>query len=237
MTIGLIDANAGEVLFQGQNVTRWPMYKRARLGLGYLPQEASVFKQLTVEDNLMAILETVPGLNRRQRRERQDRLLEQFGLTHIRKTRAQQVSGGERRRVEIARSLVTEPKLIMLDEPFAAIDPKTVAEIQDVICDLARTYQIGILLTDHSVERVLESADRSYLIHDGRVVVRGSSDQILNNPDARRYYLGDRFDGGHLLDRPHRPSLQQEGDAPSSSELVIEHVDEGPKSSNRGEPR
>ncbi|MEO6811710.1 MAG: LPS export ABC transporter ATP-binding protein [Isosphaeraceae bacterium] len=237
MTIGLIDANAGEVIFQGQNVTRWPMYKRARLGLGYLPQEASVFKQLTVENNLMAILETVPGLNRRQRRERQDRLLEQFGLTHIRKTKAQQVSGGERRRVEIARSLVTEPKLIMLDEPFAAIDPKTVAEIQDVICDLAKTYHIGILLTDHSVERVLESADRSYLIHDGRVVVRGSSDQILNDPDARRYYLGDRFDAGHLLDRPHRPGLQQEGSEPSSSEVIIDQVDEGPESSGRSGPQ
>jgi lipopolysaccharide export system ATP-binding protein len=204
MTIGLIDADAGQVRFDGRDVTRMPMYQRARLGLGYLPQEASVFKMLSVEDNLMAILETVPGLDRRRRRARQDHLLQQFGLTHVRKTKAQRVSGGERRRVEIARCLVTEPKLIMLDEPFAAIDPKTVAEIQDVIKDLAKSYGIGILLTDHSVERVLESADRSYLIHEGKVVVRGSSQQILNDPDARRYYLGERFQAGHLLDPHHR---------------------------------
>src|SRR5438270_4250391 len=154
MTIGLIDADAGTVRFDGRDITRLPMYQRARLGMGYLPQEASVFKQLSVEDNLMAILETIPGLNRRERKLRQEKLLEQFGLTHVRKTKANRVSGGERRRVEIARSLVTEPKLIMLDEPFAAIDPKTVSEIQDVIRDLARGFNIGILLTDHSVEYV-----------------------------------------------------------------------------------
>ncbi|MBX6312127.1 MAG: LPS export ABC transporter ATP-binding protein [Isosphaeraceae bacterium] len=230
MTIGLIDADAGQVLFDGRDITRLPMFKRARLGLGYLPQEASVFKQLSVEDNLMAILETVPGLSRQERRKRQDQLLEQFGLKHVRKTKANRVSGGERRRVEIARSLVTEPKLIMLDEPFAAIDPKTVSEIQDVIRDLAKTYGIGILLTDHSVERVLESADRSYLIHDGKVVVRGTSEQIINNPDARKYYLGDRFDAGHLLERPHRPALQREGAEAEAgpTELIIDHVDEGP---------
>ncbi len=196
MTIGLIDADGGEVVFDGRDVTRLPMYQRAKLGLGYLPQEASIFRQLTVEDNLMAILETVPGLNRRQRRERCDELLDQFGLREIRKTRGQRVSGGERRRVEIARSLVTRPKLLMLDEPFAAIDPKTVSEIQDLIKDLAKAFHIGILITDHSVERVLESADRSYLIHEGRVVVRGNSEQILNDPLARQHYLGERFGPG-----------------------------------------
>ena len=151
----------------------------------------------------MAILETVAGLTRQERKKRQDKLLEQFGLTHVRKTMANRVSGGERRRVEIARSLVTEPKLIMLDEPFAAIDPKTVAEIQDVIRDLAKSFQIGILLTDHSVERVLESADRSYLIHDGRVVVSGTSTQILENQEARDHYLGQRFDFGHRFEQRH----------------------------------
>ena len=200
MTIGLIDADAGQVMFDNKDETRLPMYQRARLGLGYLPQEASVFKQLSVEDNLMAILETRKDLNRKERRRRQDQLLEQFGLSHVRKTSASRVSGGERRRVEIARSLVTEPKLLMLDEPFAAIDPKPVSEIQDVIKDLAKSFGIGILLTDHSVERVLESADRSYLIHEGKVVVWGTSQQILNNADAKKYYLGERFQAGHLLD-------------------------------------
>jgi lipopolysaccharide export system ATP-binding protein len=224
MTIGLIDTNGGSVRFDGQDVTRLPMFKRARLGLGYLPQEASVFKQLSVEDNLMAILETVPGLNRKARRVRQDQLLDQFGLTHVRKTKANRVSGGERRRVEIARSLVTDPKLIMLDEPFAAIDPKTVSEIQDVIRELARTYNLGILLTDHSFERVLEVATRSYLIYDGRVVFRGNSEQFMEDPDARRYYLGDRYDAGHRLDGPRRPSLPT---APAPGEVIVED-DDGP---------
>ena len=227
MTIGLIDADAGQVTFDHKDITKLPMYQRARLGLGYLPQEASVFKQLSVEDNLMAILETRKDLNRRERKRRQDQLLEQFGLSHVRKTSASRVSGGERRRVEIARSLVTEPKLLMLDEPFAAIDPKTVSEIQDVIKDLAKTFGIGILLTDHSVERVLESADRSYLIHEGKVVVWGTSDEILNNADARKYYLGERFQAGHLLNKDsahspalpaqHRPDPPQGPDAPHRS--------------------
>ena len=216
MTIGLIDADKGTVKFDGKDITHLPMFKRAGLGLGYLPQEASVFKQLSVEDNLMAILETMKGLTRKQRKHRQDELLDQFGLTHVRKTKANRVSGGERRRVEIARSLVTNPKLIMLDEPFAAIDPKTVSEIQDVIRDLARTFNIGILLTDHSAERVLESAHRSYLIYDGRVVVKGTSREILDNPDSRTYYLGDRFDGGHFLEGPKRPLL-----GPKSEENLV----------------
>jgi lipopolysaccharide export system ATP-binding protein len=211
MTIGLIDADAGTVRFDGKDISRLPMFRRARLGVGYLPQEASVFKQLSVENNLMAILETVPGLSRAERKKRQDKLLEQFGLTHVRKTMANRVSGGERRRVEIARSLVTEPKLIMLDEPFAAIDPKTVSEIQDVIRDLAKSYGIGILLTDHSVERVLESSDRSYLIHDGLVVVSGTSQQILENPQARDVYLGNRIDYAHLLEKRHVHALGSDG--------------------------
>src|SRR5438270_9877165 len=145
MTIGLITADGGEVVFDGRNITNLPMYQRARAGMGYLAQDSSVFKQLTVEDNLMAILETRPNMNRKQRKARQDELLDQFGLAHIRKTKANRVSGGERRRLEIARSLITEPKLIMLDEPFAGIDPKTVSEIQDAIRDLAESHHIGIL--------------------------------------------------------------------------------------------
>ena len=227
MTIGLIDADEGRVVFDGRDVSRLPMYRRARVGMGYLPQEASVFKQLSVEDNLMAILETRTDLTRRQRKERQDRLLEQFGISHVRRTKANRVSGGERRRVEIARCLVTEPKLILLDEPFAAIDPITVDEIQDVIRVLARVHHIGILLTDHSVERVLEVADRSYLIHEGKVFASGTREQIINNPDARRFYLGDRFDPGHSLERPHRRSLPPVDREPPPAEIDVE-ADDGP---------
>jgi lipopolysaccharide export system ATP-binding protein len=224
MTIGLIDADAGVVTFDERNVTRLPMFQRARAGMGYLAQDSSVFKQLSVEDNLMAILETRRGLNRRERKRRQDELLAQFGLTAIRKTKANRVSGGERRRLEIARSLITEPKLIMLDEPFAGIDPKTVAEIQQEIRSLAEQHRIGILLTDHNVRETLEVTDRSYLIHEGRVIVHGTVQEILNNADARRYYLGDRFDAGHLLERPHRPALSQDG-GPRPTEVVIDHLD------------
>ena len=145
MTIGLIDSDGGKVKFDGKDVTRLPMYQRARAGMGYLAQDTSVFRQLSVEDNLMAILETRRDMTRKQRKARQDELLNQFGLATIRKTKANRVSGGERRRLEIARSLITEPKLIMLDEPFAGIDPKTVAEIQDQIRALVETYNIGIL--------------------------------------------------------------------------------------------
>jgi lipopolysaccharide export system ATP-binding protein len=220
MTIGLITADGGEVIFNGKDITRMPMFKRARLGLGYLPQEASAFRQLSVEDNLMAILETRPGMDRAARRARQDALLDQFGLSHVRKTKAQRISGGERRRLEISRSLITDPKLIMLDEPFAAIDPKTVNEIQDVIRDLAERHKIGILLTDHSVERVLEVSDRSYVIHEGRVFARGNRQEILNNPDVRRHYIGDRIDAGHNhLDKPQRPGLDHKRvDADSTDE-------------------
>ena len=160
-------------MFDGRDVTRLPMYQRARAGMGYLAQDSSVFKQLSVEDNLMAILETRPGMNRKQRKERQNELLDQFGLTHIRKTKANRVSGGERRRLEIARSLITEPKLIMLDEPFAGIDPKTVGEIQDQIRNLADELNLGILLTDHQFRETLEVTDRSYLIREGRVFAYG----------------------------------------------------------------
>src|SRR4051794_22481241 len=231
MTIGLIDADGGNVLFDDKDVTRMPMYQRARSGMGYLAQDSSVFKQLTVEDNLMAILETRRHLNRRQRKERQNELLAQFGLTHIRKTRANRVSGGERRRLEIARSLVTEPKLIMLDEPFAGIDPKTVNEIQDQIRNLAVEYNLGILLTDHNFRETIEVTDRSYLIREGRVFASGTPAEVLLNPDVRRYYLGERFDAGHLLEQIQRRRLQHEGhdrdvpQHPHLNEVVIDQVD------------
>jgi lipopolysaccharide export system ATP-binding protein len=204
MTIGLIDADGGTVLFNGHDVTRMPMYLRARQGMGYLAQDSSVFRQLSVEDNLMAILQTRTHLTRKQRKDRQNELLDQFGLTKIRKTKANRVSGGERRRIEIARSLVTEPKMIMLDEPFAGIDPMTVIEIQDQIRALAERHNIGILLTDHQFRETLEVTDRCYLIREGRVFAYGNREQIIRNPEVRRHYIGERFDVGHLLDR-HRP--------------------------------
>jgi lipopolysaccharide export system ATP-binding protein len=201
MTIGLIDADGGNVMFDGRDVTRLPMYLRARAGMGYLAQDSSVFRQLSVEDNLMAILETRSHLTRKQRKDRQNDLLDQFGLTTIRKTKANRVSGGERRRLEIARSLITEPKMIMLDEPFAGIDPKTVIEIQDQIRALVEQYNIGILLTDHQFRETLEVTDRCYLIREGRVFAYGNREQILRNADVRRHYIGERFDVGHLLDQ------------------------------------
>ncbi|MHC5537756.1 LPS export ABC transporter ATP-binding protein [Singulisphaera rosea] len=227
MTIGLINADGGKVVFDGQDVTPLPMYKRARLGMGYLAQDSSVFKQLSVEDNLMAILQTRKGMNRRRRIERQNELLSQFGLTHIRKTKANRVSGGERRRLEIARSLITDPKLIMLDEPFAGIDPKTVNEIQDAIRDLAVRYNLGILLTDHNFRETIEVTDRSYLIREGKVFAYGTPGEILMNPDVRRYYLGERFDAGHLLDQIQRRSLhhhQHENEA-KPADVVLDQVD------------
>ena len=231
MTVGLIDADGGSVNFNGQVVTKLPMYQRARAGMGYLAQDSSVFKQLSVQDNLMAILETRKGMNRRARKFRQDELLSQFGLTHIRTTKANRVSGGERRRLEIARCLITEPKLILLDEPFAGIDPKTVGEIQDVIRDLAEIHNLGILLTDHQFRETLEVTDRTYVINQGQVFAYGDREAIINNPEVRSIYIGERFDVGHLLDKRHRHALPGEAGKPSvdsMSDVMIDHVDEGP---------
>jgi lipopolysaccharide export system ATP-binding protein len=205
--VGLISPDSGKVLLGNEDITSEPMYKRARKGISYLPQEASVFRKLSVEDNLMAILETRSGMNRRQRKDRQNELLDQFGLTTIRRTKANQVSGGERRRLEIARSLITEPKLIMLDEPFAGIDPKTVAEIQDQIRNLVDTYNIGILLTDHQFRETVQVSDRIYVIREGRVFAYGNREQIINNPEVRRHYIGERYDVGHLSEAKHHHSL------------------------------
>src|SRR3954451_19218445 len=230
MTIGLIDSDGGQVLFDGRDVSRLPMFKRARAGMGYLAQDSSVFKQLSVENNLMAILETRPGMNRKARKYRQDELLSQFGLTHIRKTKANRVSGGERRRLEIARSLITEPKLILLDEPFAGIDPKTVGEIQDQIRNLAEQHDLGILLTDHQFRETLEVTDRTYVIREGRVFAYGDREAIINNADVRRYYIGERFDVGHLLDKRHRHGLPDHDptSATGTTDVIIEHFDDGP---------
>jgi lipopolysaccharide export system ATP-binding protein len=199
MTTGQIAPNDGQVIFNGEEVTRLPMFRRARLGMGYLTQEQSIFRKLTVEKNLLAILEALPrsrSLGRKlsyaERWERTNHLIERFQLGHVRKNSASRCSGGEKRRLEIARCLACEPLLILLDEPFAAVDPKTTEDIRRNIRELA-TQGIGILLTDHNVREVLKITDRSYLIKDGRVVTQGTPQQLINDPIAINEYLGTTF--------------------------------------------
>jgi lipopolysaccharide export system ATP-binding protein len=195
MTVGMIDPDEGGVEFDGQEVTGLPMYKRAQLGMGYLSQEPSVFQRLSVEDNLLAILETMRELDRRARLEKADQLISQFGLSGQRKQLARTLSGGERRKLEIARALVTEPKLIMLDEPFSGVDPKAVEDLQAEILHLKRDRGIAILLTDHNVRETLRVTDRSYIINDGCKLAEGSPREIIRNPQVRATYLGSSFRG------------------------------------------
>lgn len=191
MIVGLVPPDGGRVSFNEHDVTRQPMYRRARLGMGYLPQEESIFRKLTVEENIMAVLETQP-LNRKQRRERCDELLEQFGITKLARSRALTLSGGEKRRLTIARSLVTNPSLLMLDEPFSGVDPKAVSDVQEIVLKL-RDSGLAILITDHNVRETLDIVDRAYLIYEGKVESEGNSDFLLNDPITRELYLGDRF--------------------------------------------
>ncbi|MDZ7373162.1 MAG: LPS export ABC transporter ATP-binding protein [candidate division KSB1 bacterium] len=191
MITGLIRPTAGRIYLNDRDITDLPMYKRARLGIGYLSQEPSIFRGLTVEENLMAILETLP-LGREERRERLQRLLEELNVAHLAKSKAYNLSGGERRRVEIARSLVTRPRFMLLDEPFAGVDPIAVEDIQQIVRDLKRRG-IGVLITDHNVHETLSITDRAYLLYEGVVLKEGTSEFLANDPDARRLYLGDRF--------------------------------------------
>jgi lipopolysaccharide export system ATP-binding protein len=191
MIVGLVRPNGGRVRFNGQDVTDYPMYRRARMGMGYLPQEESIFRKLTVEQNIMAILETTK-MNRAARKERCDQLLESFGITHVRKQLALTLSGGEKRRLTIARSLVTEPSLLMLDEPFSGVDPIAVQDVQKIVSGL-REMGLGILITDHNVRETLSIVDRAYLIYEGKVLMQGTKEYLINNPDARRLYLGENF--------------------------------------------
>jgi len=191
MIVGLITPDSGRVLLDDEDLTPLPMYKRARRGISYLPQEASVFRKLSVEDNLMAILQTLP-LNRRERRERMDRLIEQMGLEQVRHSKGYVLSGGERRRVEIARSLVIEPSFLLLDEPFSGIDPIQVLELQKIIFDLKQSG-IGILVTDHNVRETLAVTDRAYIINNGRIFRSGSPEALGSDPEVRRVYLGENF--------------------------------------------
>lgn len=191
MIVGLVRPNSGRVHFDGADVTNLAMYKRARMGMGYLPQEESIFRKLTVEQNIMAIIETTP-LGKAERKARCEELLEQFGIAHVRKQLALTLSGGEKRRLTIARSLVTNPSLLMLDEPFSGVDPLAVQDVQGIVSGL-RKLGLAILITDHNVRETLSIVDRAYLIFEGRVLMQGTKDFLINNPDARRLYLGENF--------------------------------------------
>jgi lipopolysaccharide export system ATP-binding protein len=191
MIVGLTQPDSGSVRLADNDITDLPMYLRARNGISYLPQEASVFRKLTVEANIMAILETLP-LSRKERRERLETLLEEFGIGHVRKSLADTLSGGERRRVEIARSLVISPKFILLDEPFSGIDPITVLEIQKIIQHL-KAKRIGILITDHNVRETLQVTDRAYIINQGVIFRSGTPDELGNDAEVKRVYLGEHF--------------------------------------------
>jgi lipopolysaccharide export system ATP-binding protein len=191
MIVGLVRADAGRVLMNGTDITRLAMFKRARTGMGYLSQEPSIFRQLSVEDNLRAILEHMPG-NKSEKEKRVDQLLEEFGLTHLRKQHAATLSGGEKRRCEIARALTTQPEILLLDEPFVGIDPITVADIQSILQSL-KTKGLGVLITDHNVQATLEIVDRASIVYDGRILTSGPSQQLLTDSEARRVYLGEKF--------------------------------------------
>jgi lipopolysaccharide export system ATP-binding protein len=192
MIVGLIPVDAGTITIDQHNVTDYPMHARARLGLGYLAQEPSVFRKLTVEQNLLAVLEVRGGLNRKQRQQICDELLEELGIARLRGSRAMSLSGGERRRLEIARCLAANPHFILLDEPFAGIDPLAVVEIKKIILHL-REREIGILITDHNVRETLDICDRAYIVNEGSVLADGDPAHILQNPEVRAVYLGEHF--------------------------------------------
>jgi len=189
MITGLVAADSGRIFIDGHDVTRHPMYRRARLGVGYLPQEASIFRGLTVEQNIMAVLELIEP-SRRKRKERLDSLLDEFRITRLRKYPSLRLSGGERRRCEIARALASNPSFMLLDEPFAGIDPIAVGDIQELVRHLTQRG-IGVLITDHNVRETLNLIDRAYIIYDGNVLTQGTPQEIVANPDVRRVYLGD----------------------------------------------
>ncbi len=203
MIVGLISPDSGRIVLDDEDITALPMYRRARRGISYLPQEASVFRKLTVEENLMAILETL-SLNSRERRERANRLLEQLGLETVRHSRGYMLSGGERRRVEIARSLVIMPHFLLLDEPFSGIDPIQVLELQRIINELKHSG-IGILVTDHNVRETLMVTDRAYIINNGSIFRAGTPDALGRDPEVKRVYLGESFNWSAGEGRPFEP--------------------------------
>jgi lipopolysaccharide export system ATP-binding protein len=191
MVTGLVKPDAGQIFFDQRDVTKYPMHKRAQLGIGYLSQEPSIFRRLTVEENIMAVLETL-DLPRPERKKRLEELLNELGIGHLRKSRADTLSGGERRRLEITRALVTHPLCILLDEPFSGIDPIAVSDCQHLIQEL-KSKGLGILLTDHNVRETLAITDRAYIMYEGKILISGTKNDLLNNKEARKIYLGDKF--------------------------------------------
>jgi len=191
MLAGIVRPTRGQVLLDGQDITRWPLHRRARAGMSYLPQESSIFRKLTVRQNLELILE-YSGFSRDEQKRTADRLLDELGITRLEGQLAAFLSGGERRRLEIARALIQNPKFILLDEPFAGIDPLAVDDIQAIIRDL-RDKNIGVLISDHNVRETLQICDRAYLVHDGRIILNGSPEEIVADPGARKVYLGEGF--------------------------------------------
>ncbi|MCB1748357.1 MAG: LPS export ABC transporter ATP-binding protein [Gammaproteobacteria bacterium] len=192
MIVGLVASEGGSIKLDDDDLTRQPMDMRARKGLGYLPQEASVFRKLTVEQNIMGVLEILPGLNQHQRQRKLDGLLQEFHIEHIRQNLGMSLSGGERRRVEIARALATEPRFILLDEPFAGVDPISVGDIQRIINHL-KQIGIGVLITDHNVQETLRICDRAYIVNEGTIIAEGNAETILRDENVRRVYLGESF--------------------------------------------
>jgi len=192
MVVGLVKPTSGNVYIDDKEITHMPMYKRARLGIGYLAQEPSIFRRLNVEENLLLIWQLM-GLSPKEQKERLELLLNEFGLQKIRKQNAMSLSGGEKRRVEIARALATEPSFLLLDEPFTGIDPIAIAEIQEIIARLKIEKGLGILITDHNVRETLSITDRAYIIRNGSILVDGTPEQVAENPVARKFYLGERF--------------------------------------------
>jgi len=191
MVVGIIPPNCGEIIFDNQDITALPIHERARFGIGYLSQEPSIFRKLTVEENINAILETLP-VSRKERRRRLDSLLEELNISHLARNKAYTLSGGERRRLEITRALVTKPSFILLDEPFSGIDPIVVNEAQEIIKEL-KEKGLGILLTDHNVRETLSITDRAYLIAEGKILISGTAEELINSTKAREIYLGEKF--------------------------------------------
>lgn len=192
MIVGLIRPYSGRIFLDDKEITHLPMYKRGQQGIGYLAQEASVFRNLSVEDNILAVLEMGTQLSKKERKARMEQLLEEFSITHVRKNLGKVLSGGERRRTEIARALAVNPKFILLDEPFAGIDPIAVEEIQRLVSELIRR-DIGVLITDHNVHETLNITDRAYLLYEGRILKAGTAEQLADDPEARKLYLGEKF--------------------------------------------
>jgi lipopolysaccharide export system ATP-binding protein len=193
MIVGLIKPNEGNIFLDGKDITSLPMYKRAQQGVGYLPQEASVFRKLSVEDNLKAVLEMRKGMSKTEQKEKLESLLDEFGLQRVRKNRGDLLSGGERRRTEIARALASDPKFILLDEPFAGVDPIAVEDIQSIVATL-KNKNIGILITDHNVQETLSITDRAYLLFEGSILKAGSAEDLANDEQVRKVYLGQNFE-------------------------------------------